>query len=83
MVPKSLEVVPSFRSLLPEACSKCDLGTTRPQYTHKRRWNMLDATGRPSMAPQRPESARSMPPAKLRKTLTVIDKAICTEIDGV
>ncbi len=34
MVPKPIEVVPCFRMLLPEACSKCDLGETAPRHTH-------------------------------------------------
>jgi len=33
MAPSSLEAVPCFRTLLPEACSKCDLGDTQSQYT--------------------------------------------------
>ncbi len=52
MVPKPMEVVPCFRALLPEACSQCDLGQTRPRYTHKHRGNMLPATAPGSMAPQ-------------------------------
>ncbi len=63
MIQSSLEAGPCFQVLFLEACSKYDPGRTRPQWTHKRRWNIFPETAAETWRHRAPNPTGSMPPA--------------------